>query len=70
MYIKVDRMKPLGALYPAARINPHPKRPSGDDVRFPLCVRVDGAAPACYLGGFTVSVWAHGRALPVVMNAL
>ena len=24
MYIKVDRMKPLGALYPAVRINPHP----------------------------------------------
>lgn len=35
MYIKVDRMKPLGALYPAARINPHPNLAISTRVRFP-----------------------------------
>ena len=35
MYIKVDRMKPLGALYPAARINPHPNLAISSRVRFP-----------------------------------
>ena len=53
MYIKVDRMKPLGALYPAVRINPHPNLAISLRVRFPPCVRVHGAAPAGYLGGFT-----------------